>query len=176
MHGLMPICHEAPKGGHSGRHWPGHRRAFSLLDKRLPCKERIMNRAWIFWIMVLTLACAWPFARADGPTDTSRPSVLSPSTQPDIALEFPPDLDLKVLIQYVGDRLGINFMFDEQVAGTPQPFRMLCMLCFVIPRPPSQAMVAGFSPGSAGTACAEPLPRPSGRPPTGRDAALSPRS
>src|SRR6185312_14001205 len=31
MHGLMPICHAAPKGGYSGRHWPTHRRASSLL-------------------------------------------------------------------------------------------------------------------------------------------------
>ena len=33
MHGLMPICHVAPKGGHPGRHWPEHRRASSLLDQ-----------------------------------------------------------------------------------------------------------------------------------------------
>jgi general secretion pathway protein D len=31
-----------------------------------------------------------------------------------ISLDFPPNLELKVLIQYVGDRLGINFIYDEQ--------------------------------------------------------------
>src|SRR6185437_11707840 len=36
MHGLMPICHAAPKGGYSGRHWPTHRRASSLLGTFAP--------------------------------------------------------------------------------------------------------------------------------------------
>jgi hypothetical protein len=82
--------------------------------KRLPIKERIMKRAWILGILLLPLACTWPFARADGLIGPPS-SAASPSTQPDIALEFPPDLDLKVLIQYVGDRLGINFMLKAWV-------------------------------------------------------------
>jgi len=32
MQGLASICHETRKGGHNGRRWPKHRRAFSLLD------------------------------------------------------------------------------------------------------------------------------------------------
>jgi hypothetical protein len=33
-HGLVAICHEAPKGGYSGSHWPKRRRAFVLLNAR----------------------------------------------------------------------------------------------------------------------------------------------
>ncbi len=32
MHGLMTICHEAPKDGHTGSLWPTSLRASSLLD------------------------------------------------------------------------------------------------------------------------------------------------
>ena len=35
MQGLASICHETRKGGHNGRRWPKHRRAFSLLDEVL---------------------------------------------------------------------------------------------------------------------------------------------
>ncbi len=41
-----------------------------------------------------------------------QPVAQSPTEM--IALDFPPNLELKVLIQYVGDRLGINFLYDEQ--------------------------------------------------------------
>jgi general secretion pathway protein D len=45
-----------------------------------------------------------------------------PTTQGDaeqelISLQFPPNLELKVLIQYVGLRLGINFIYDEQAVS-----------------------------------------------------------
>jgi hypothetical protein len=40
MHGLMPICHEAPKGGYTGRHWPTHWRASSLLNVQ-PVRLRV---------------------------------------------------------------------------------------------------------------------------------------
>jgi general secretion pathway protein D len=34
-----------------------------------------------------------------------------------VALNFPEDLDLKVLIDYVGKRLAVNFIYDEQIGG-----------------------------------------------------------
>ena len=46
--------------------------------------------------------------------------VVVPATNPSsddeelISLQFPPNLELKVLIQYVGTRLGVNFIYDEQ--------------------------------------------------------------
>ena len=42
----------------------------------------------------------------------------TPATRPAdelISLSFPPNLELKVLVRYVGDRLGINFIYDDQV-------------------------------------------------------------
>ena len=38
-----PLCHPAPKGGYSGRQWPKHRRAFSLLDSSNPAGELKMR-------------------------------------------------------------------------------------------------------------------------------------
>ena len=40
-HGLMPICHQARKGGYSGRHWPAPWRACSPLDSRSKSRIRI---------------------------------------------------------------------------------------------------------------------------------------
>ena len=44
MQGLASICHETRKGGHNGRRWPKHRRAFSLLDEVLAALWRRFSR------------------------------------------------------------------------------------------------------------------------------------
>jgi type II secretory pathway component GspD/PulD (secretin) len=45
---------------------------------------------------------------------------VTPSSRPSeglISLNFPPNVELKVLIQYVSDRLGINFLYDDQAVA-----------------------------------------------------------
>ncbi len=72
------------------------------------------QKQWMFWICVVLLAVAHvSLGQVAGEGTT-------PATQSGeelIALQFPPDLELKVLIQYVGDRLGINFIYDEQTVA-----------------------------------------------------------
>ncbi len=65
------------------------------------------NRVWMAaWVAVVGLAASG--TRAAGPTNAPAGWV---------SINFPEDLELKVLIEYVGHRQGINFLYDEQVAG-----------------------------------------------------------
>jgi len=41
--GPMTICHEAPKGGNIGSHWPKRRRASFLLDGEIRGRIRIKD-------------------------------------------------------------------------------------------------------------------------------------
>jgi len=36
VNGLVPVCHDARKGGYDGSHWPKHVRASALLDGEIP--------------------------------------------------------------------------------------------------------------------------------------------
>ena len=49
------------------------------------------------------------------PSDSFTPTTLP--SQELISLDFPANLELKVLIQYVGQRLGINFIYDDQTVN-----------------------------------------------------------
>src|ERR1700728_4860447 len=80
-----------------------------------------MKWAKVFAVVAFALGQLNSLAGARAATDISSGSDTSggasqPSEQM-ISLQFPPDMDLKVLIQYVGDRLGINFIYDEQTVA-----------------------------------------------------------
>jgi type II secretion system protein D len=59
----------------------------------------------------LAIGLAVASAAAAEPADAPDPSDGM------VALNFPEDLDLKVLIDYVGKRLSVNFIYDEQIGG-----------------------------------------------------------
>jgi general secretion pathway protein D len=58
-------------------------------------------------------------AAPSSPSADAAPVMSSPSDPPDgramIELNFPENLELQVLADYVGKRLGINFIYDEQI-------------------------------------------------------------
>ncbi len=62
--------------------------------------------AWAVAVLAATVATAAEPADMVGPTEDGM-----------VALNFPEDLDLKVLIDYVGKRLNVNFIYDEQISG-----------------------------------------------------------
>jgi type II secretory pathway component GspD/PulD (secretin) len=64
-----------------------------------------------FWMTALAIGLAVASAAAAEPADAPEPSDGM------VALNFPEDLDLKVLIDYVGNRPSVNFIYDEQIGG-----------------------------------------------------------
>ena len=70
----------------------------------------LSKRTWITAWAVGVLAAA--VLTAAEPAE-----MVGPAEDGMVALNFPEDLDLKVLIDYVGKRLNVNFIYDEQIAG-----------------------------------------------------------
>ena len=62
-------------------------------------------------IVVLMFACSFPLH--------AQPQNIDVEAQPDsmVQLNFPKDVELTVLVEYVSQRLGINFIYDEQLAN-----------------------------------------------------------
>jgi general secretion pathway protein D len=73
-------------------------------------------------------------ATADGPTTMP----AGPSTDELITLSFPDNVELKVLIEYVSDRLGLNVLYDEQVASQ----RVTLKTPTLVPRSSLQGILA----------------------------------
>jgi general secretion pathway protein D len=64
------------------------------------------------------VALAWAGAAThSGEVPATQPATR-PTTQPAmVELIFPENMELKALVDYVGKRLGVNFIYDEQVGG-----------------------------------------------------------
>jgi len=54
-------------------------------------------------------------APSPAPSATEAPGAPAEAATNLVTLHFPEDVDLKILIDYVGTRLGVNFLYDEQV-------------------------------------------------------------
>jgi general secretion pathway protein D len=64
-------------------------------------------------------ACVWLIACASV-VMAQEPSAPAPQAQDApgmVTLNFPENIELKALVDYVGKRLNINFVYDEQIAG-----------------------------------------------------------
>src|SRR5580704_11533390 len=75
----------------------------------------------ILIFLILSFSVVAAVVAASGVLAQTAPSESSISTtvpsQEMISLDFPANLELKVLIQYVGQRLGINFIYDDQTVN-----------------------------------------------------------
>lgn len=63
------------------------------------------------------LILAWFIGTGVGSRFAVAQPAIPPETPGMVTLNFPEEVDLKVLIDYVGKRQGINFIYDEQIAG-----------------------------------------------------------
>lgn len=69
---------------------------------------------------IKAMACAVCMALAVSglAAQTTLPPAAPPATGPAmVELNFPENLDLKVLVDYVGKRQGVNFLYDEQIGS-----------------------------------------------------------
>ncbi|MBA3478618.1 MAG: hypothetical protein H0T52_09515, partial [Lautropia sp.] len=65
-------------------------------------------------LMVMSSAHAQTAPAATAPASTS---TAAPVADDLIQLNFPENVELKVLVDYVAKRLGTNILYDEQIAG-----------------------------------------------------------
>src|ERR1700722_3780717 len=77
--------------------------------------EQGLKRLHILFFLLLLL-----FQSSLCTTLLAQSTLAPPATQQStelISLDFPPNLEIKVLIQYVSDRLGVNFLYDDQAVS-----------------------------------------------------------
>lgn len=60
------------------------------------------------------LLCAVILAQTHAATPASGPAAV---VDEQVALNFPDNVELKSLVEYVSDRLGINILYDEQIVN-----------------------------------------------------------
>ncbi len=64
------------------------------------------------------MACSLLALILPAAAQTTAPASIPAADEPNmVALTFPEDVDLKVLIEYVGKRQGVNFLYDEQLGA-----------------------------------------------------------
>lgn len=76
--------------------------------------SNVVNCSLLAIVMVSTMTLRVRAQTSQGPTPATQSSAATQPSDDLITLTFPENLELKVLVEYVGGRLGINFVYDEQ--------------------------------------------------------------
>lgn len=92
-----------------GRRWD--------LVKEQPTSARPGHVCYALLLVAVIAALPAPALLAQSPQDQPAAPGATGAAEPTVALSFPPNVELRVLIEYVSQRLGLTILYDEQVAN-----------------------------------------------------------